>query len=245
MQNTVTLLGYYGSDKTHALSAWQSTNIELKIEVSGLSERIDRLFDETQKGKKKHYGELLNFLANHKHETPFEKSALHFQITADIATHIHCLKHRIAVSINSESSRYKELKDKWYIPEDWDIFLETNPYTDELANNFALATNSVNWGEVLDNYNRLGHALYHKAIDDLSPVLGRSRAKESARFFLPYSKQLDFDMLFNFRSFMHFQELRNSPYAQKEVREIADKMLSQVQEIEGNPFEYSLKAFGY
>ena len=32
----------------------------------------------------------------------------------------HLIKHRIGVSVNSESARYKELKeDKFYVPDDW------------------------------------------------------------------------------------------------------------------------------
>ena len=42
---------------------------------------------------------------------------------------------------------------------------------------------------------------------------------------------------------MHFQGLRNKPNAQKEVRELAQQMLELVQNIEGNPFEHTLKAF--
>ena len=74
--------------------------------------------------------------------------------------------------------------------------------------------------------------------------MGRKRAKESARYFLPYAKQLDFDCMFNFRSFVHFQGLRNSPDAQVEIEEIAQSMLEQVKAIPSNPFQYSLEAFG-
>jgi thymidylate synthase ThyX len=51
------------------------------------------------------------------------------------------------------------------------------------------------------------------------------------------------DIMFNWRSFYHFQKLRNSPDAQKEVRELAEEMLNQVKNIEGNPFEKTIKAF--
>jgi len=134
MDNNVILLGYYGGDESHCLSAWQSTNIELNIDLSDdISKRINQLFQETVKHKKK------------------------------------------------------------------------------------------------------------SACEQLTKVLGRKRAKESARYFLPYSKQIDFDMMFNFRSFVHFQKLRNSEHAQKEVREIAQKMLELIKQIDN--FKYSLEAF--
>lgn len=41
-------------------------------------------------------------------------------MVTDIATHIHIIKHRIGVSVNGESARYKELgDDKFFVPDDW------------------------------------------------------------------------------------------------------------------------------
>ena len=93
MNNKVELIGYYGSDTIHAQSAWTSTSRELTDEKLS---RVDK---------------LLTMLATEGHHTPFEKSSLHFLVTVEQATHIHLLKHRIGVSINGESARYKELKE--------------------------------------------------------------------------------------------------------------------------------------
>lgn len=211
MNNTVELLGYYGGDKEHAMSAWTSTS---------------RDYDQ----KKDRVPALLNMLAKEGHHTPFEKSSLHFLVTTDIATHIHLIKHRVGVSVNAESARYKELKeDKFYLPEDWT----------------GLGDESDTWLNRLRSYTEEGNKLYHECLAALTPTLGRKRAKESARFFKTYNSQITSDVQFNFRSFMHFQKLRNDEHAQLEVREVAQQMLKLVQEIPGNPFEQSLKAFGY
>lgn len=243
MQNTATLIGYYGGDMRHCISAWQSTNIDLEINLSSnVTERLKQLYDATVITKKKTPQELLSFLVEHGHTSPFRKGLLDFQVTADIASHIHCLKHTVGVEINSESLRYKELKDKWYIPDDWDnIPVNLTANISSFCGN--LPPNS--WANLLDDYTELGHILYHESIKQLTPILGRSRAKESARYFLPYAKQLDFDMQFSFQAFMHFQNLRYSEHAQKEIRNIANEMLKQVKELPGNPFKYSLEAFGY
>lgn len=204
MTNQVELLGHYGSDLTHAQSAWTSTSRDLTEEKLG---RVDK---------------LLNMLASEGHETPFEKSSLHFLVTVDQATHIHLLKHRIGVSINGESARYKELKeDKMMWPTDW----------------------SGQWKRKLVDYTEEGNRLYHEALEYFTPILGRKRAKESARFFKTFNSQITMDIMFNFRSFVHFQRLRNSKHAQREVRELAEEMLNQVKNIEGNPFEKTIKAF--
>lgn len=220
-QNKVELIGSYGGDVTHAQSAWTSTVREL---TEDKMERIPA---------------LLKMLAQAKppHKTPFEKSAIHFLVTTDISSHIHIIKHRIATSVNAESARYKELKeDKFYLPKDWSNI----QVTDELHNVFA-----DNWLDALSGYTKLGNDLYHKCLKDLEPKLGRKRAKESARFFKTYNSQITADVMFNFSSFMHFQSLRNKPEAQKEIREIAEQMLQLVRDIEGQPFKYSLEAYGY
>jgi flavin-dependent thymidylate synthase len=171
--------------------------------------------------KRNRIGNLLDQLWTNGHETPFEKASVHFLVDCDIASHIHLLKHRIA-SINAESARYKELKeDKYYIPDDW----------------------NEKWTESLKNYTELGNTLYHECLKDLEPLLGRKRAKESARFFKTYNSKIQADVMFNMRSFANFQKLRNSKDAQKEIRDIADGMLILIQNIPENPFQYTLKAW--
>lgn len=204
MQNKVELLGYYGSDLVHAQSAWTSTSRDITDE------------------KKARVGKLLKMLASEGHHTPFEKSSLHFLVTVDQATHIHLIKHRIGVSVNGESARYKELKeDKMYIPQDWPPSL----------------------GMKLLQHTKLSNNLYHEVLEELTPILGRKRAKESARFFKTFNSQITMDVMFNWRSFYHFQKLRNSEHAQVEVRELAQQMLDLVKQIEGNPFKETIEAF--
>lgn len=222
MSNTVELLGYYGSDTIHAQSAWTSTSRDLT------EEKLNRV------------GKLLTMLAKDGHHTPFEKSSLHFLVTVDQATHIHLLKHRIGVSINGESARYKELKeDKTYIPDDWKD-IKSDKFNTFMSLHFD---GTSSWAEVLNSYTELGNDLYHKALISLTPILGRKRAKESARFFKTFNSQITMDVMFNWRSFYHFQQLRNSEHAQLEVRQLAQIMLDLVKNIEGNPFELTIKAF--
>jgi thymidylate synthase (FAD) len=107
MNNTVELLGYYGSDEVIACSAWTSTSRELDAK------------------KKQRIPKLINMLWTNGHETPFEKGIVHFLVNCDIASHIHLLKHRLS-SLNAESARYKELKeDRYFIPDDWDAHWQT------------------------------------------------------------------------------------------------------------------------
>ena len=203
-QNKVELVGFYGGDLEHAMAAWTSTSRDLTEE------------------KKARIPSLLKMLAEQGHHTPFERSMLHFLITCDTASHIHLIKHRIAVSVNGESARYRELKDdKFYLPLDWPED-EQQKYKEHVYT---------------------AQHRYHKTLDVLEKELGRKRAKESARFYLPYGHQITLDVSFNFRSFMHFQGLRNSEHAQKEIREIAQEMLRLIKS--AGAFDNSLVGFGY
>lgn len=206
-ENKVELIGWYGSDETHALSAWTSTSRELTDE------------------KKNRIPQLLKTLADQGHHTVFEKSSLQFLVTVDTSVHIQLLKHRIGVSINAESARYKELKDdKYYMPKDWP--------NEEKALYAAFMEDAI--------------MHYHETLDRLvKGGMDRKRAKESARFYLPYGNQITMDIMFNWRSFAHFLGLRMKPEAQREICWLAEEMLKQVKEIPGSPFRDTIQAFGF
>ena len=205
--NKVQLTGWYGSDETHALSAWTSTSRELTDE------------------KKDRIPNLLKMLADQGHHTVFEKSSLQFLVTVDTSVHVQLLKHRIGVSINAESARYKELKDdKYYVPRDWP--------NDEKARYIAFMEDAL--------------LKYHECLERLvAGGMDRKRAKESARFYLPYGNQITADVMFNWRSFNHFLGLRMKPAAQREICWLAEEMLKQVKEIPGDPFKHTIQAFGH
>jgi flavin-dependent thymidylate synthase len=208
--NTIELLGHYGGDFTHAQSAWCSTNRDMTPDKIT---RIPKLLEMLQRGSD-----------GKSHETPFEKSMLHFVVTTEIATHIHLLKHRIGVSVNAESARYKELADdKFYVPHDW---------PDEWK--FKLAESA-----------KASFKLYHECLESLTHEHGidKKRVKESARFFNPYATQLTCDISFNFRSFLHFCKLRAVGGAQQEVRQLAQEMIRQVMNIESDPFHHSIRVW--
>jgi len=217
--NTVELLGYYGSDAVIAQSAWTSTSRDLS------PEKIERIPN------------LLVQLWSQGHETPFEKATVHFLVNCDIATHIHLLKHRMS-SLNAESARYKELKeDKFYLPNDWWDHKVTPDVKDDL---YYPQEEYMDWFLALEEYTKLGNKLYHKSLEQLTPVLGRKRAKESARFFKTYNSQIQADVTFNLRSFANFLRLRNSEHAQLEIREIAQQMQDLVENIDDKPFKTAM-----
>ncbi len=165
---------------------------------------------------------LIKMLAEERHSVPFEHNFISFRIISDVATHIHFLKHRIGFSISSQSARYMELKeDSYYTPDDWPETVKSQ------------------YAEIMDDTFRL----YHSTIAMLQARgMTRKRAKESARFVLPYATQIRYKVSCNLLSFIHFQKLRNTEHAQVEIRLIAAEMLRLVKE--SGKFDISLEAWG-
>jgi flavin-dependent thymidylate synthase len=157
------------------------------------------------------------------HKTPFERGLVEFNITCDAASHIHIIKHR-HLNVNGESARYKEIKDdRFLVPEDW----------------------PQKWQEELTSFAARGNVLYHQCVGELSPILGRKRAKESARFFKTYNGQITLSVMTNMSCFYNFYQLRADEAAQKEIRDIAEQMLQCIHDIDGNPFKFTLEAFAF
>lgn len=230
MENKRTqLVGYYGSDESIALAAWTSTSREI------------------DEDKKKRVPKLIESLYKNGHKTPFERGIVHFLVETDIASHIHLIKHR-HIGTNGESARYKQLNDKYYIPEDWgDIEVSENVgvYYDQI---FAYGPEgeqgAEKWRNVLEDYTKLGNELYHEAMKDLTPILGKVRAKESARYFRGYNSVITTDCIMNMSCFDNLVKLRYSGktgHPQKEIHDIVGEMIELVEGIEGKPFETTIK----
>lgn len=207
MRNSVKLTGLYGDDKGIALAAWTSTDTEIT------ADKLARI------------PEFVEKLAKDKHTVPFEHNLLTFKFKTDLATQIHVMKHRIAVSMSSQSFRWKEQKtDEGYIPEDWVGAYEQ-------------------WAFNLRKFQALSSKLYHDCLHSLVDLgMDKKRAKESARYFLPYSVMLEYIVTFNFHSFAKFCQLRHDPHAQLEVRKLCHDMIGQVEDT--RVFPAALRGWG-
>lgn len=206
----VELIGIFGDDITPAEAAWYSTAKEI---TDARLKRVPAMLQQLAEGDPPEHLP---------HSVPFESTLIAFRVVSEIATHIHALKHRIGVSISSQSQRYMELReDLYYVPDDWPQTMRQ---------------------EYLDAMHR-AFSLYHRAVAEYEASgVDRKRAKEAARFVLPYATQIRYRVTFNLLSFVHFQKLRNSDHAQAEIHLIAAEMLRLVRET--GRFDNSLKAWG-
>lgn len=237
MENSVVLIDYMGGDNLHAVNAWASTFLELGIELpDDIHARTDALTDAIQaQGKRKRsVPDLLNYLANSTpaHTSPFRASKLIYGMTIELATHIQLLTHTVAIEhTNAESARYKELmEDKHYLPVDW----------------LNYGIRGKGFYEALEEHTKRGNELYHGAILALTEAgMSKQRAKESARFFKGYNSQLNAVRSMSFDGLMQLWQKRgeHSP-SQREIAGIVEAMVQAVRDIPGDPFKYSLAAFG-
>lgn len=226
--NKCSLIGWYGGDEAIARAAWTSTQVDVNLKSD---EQIRDLI----------VNKLWNNGSGKPHKTPFERGIVEFNITCCQPSHIHLLKHRLA-NINGESARYKELKeDKYYLPKDFDLKITSfkEPVSD------CEYIEEQTWLQVLEGYTKLGNSLYHECLKQLTPVLGRKRAKESARYFKTMNSQLTLSVMMNMSCFYNFYSLRADSAAQIEIQDIANQMLNCIKNIEGNPFKHTLEAFNF
>lgn len=232
MNNRVELIDYMGGDKLHSLAAWASTFLDLDLDMpTDPHMRVDEIVNYilSKSKRMRSIEDLLSYLAENEHESPFRMSSFVFAMTTDIATHIQKLKHAVVLEAeNAESAKYKELKeDKFYMPEDW----------------LKCGVIGESWYEILKEKSEHNNRLYHKCLKDLRPILGDKRAKETARYFKMYNSQINSINKFSFAGIMLFAKKRTVDFAQEEIKHIALEMIEQVKSIPNNPFKYSLKAF--
>jgi thymidylate synthase (FAD) len=99
----VRLIDKMGDDTRLAAAAWVSTSAE-----EGLQRAINNPNDVSG---------VINYLIKHRHGTPFEHSAITFFVHAPIFVWREWHRHRIGMSYNEESGRYKTLDPVFYIPD--------------------------------------------------------------------------------------------------------------------------------
>jgi len=146
----------------------------------------------------------INTVIKHlKHESVLEHINYTFDIKCSRIAHLQFVRHRIA-SYTSQSHRYTEptvVDLTYFIPSAF-----PDEYLDE-------------WEEDMKNQ----YAVYKKWRD-------RGLKKEDARYHLPDSTAINFQVTMNLRSLINFFALRTDEHAQEEIRVIATKMEGEVLE---------------
>jgi thymidylate synthase (FAD) len=162
---------------------------------------------------------LIRYLMRHKHTTPFEMVEFKFRIRAPIFVARQWLRHRTA-SVNEISARYSIIQNDFFMPEE-------------------LRKQSTNRGQ--GGEEPLGEAsanllLKQKASCDMAfhtytELLAKGTARELARAHLPQSTFTEFYWKIDLHNLLHFLKLRIDDHAQKEIRDLANKVYELIKPI--------------
>lgn len=179
------------------------------------NKRVDVLSDGDEK--------LVGFLMKGRHMSPFEHNFFRFRIKAPIFVFREWHRHRIGISINEQSGRYSQLENEFYIPDEQDMRSQVGRpghYTFEKLD----CNKAENYIEDLTQHCEKSFKLYEEAIKN-------GVAKEQARMLLPVNLYSTMYWSYNARSLMSFLSLRNTEFAQMEIREYAKVMESIFSEV--------------
>lgn len=197
-QPTARLVSSHASDDDAAMAAWVS---------------FDRDSEDRLENRKQVEG-LLNFLMRENHTSPFEHGYFKFRIDCPIFVAREFHRHR-TFSYNEVSGRYTEMKPRFYVPGDVRPVVQQGKagkyfFTqDEPLNKVSAAVIEDSARESWENYQWL---------------LSKGVAKEVARMVLPLTLMTQFYASVDPLNLMKFLDLRTTPQALWEIRDVAEQM---------------------
>jgi thymidylate synthase (FAD) len=154
---------------------------------------------------------LIQFLIRDRHGSPFEHGYFRFIVKAPIFVVREHHRHRAGHSYNEWSGRYSKMRAEFYVPE--------NVRT-QVGKPGAYKFEPVD-AEVRRETQATIASQAASAFDAYERMLTLGVAKEVARSVLPLNMYTTYYWSCNPRSLMHFCSLRNSEFAQFEIREYA------------------------
>lgn len=167
---------------------------------------------------------LIFFLMENRHETPFEKIVFEFNVKCPMFVARQWMRHRLG-SYNERSARYRVFDMDYYVPN-----LEDLPDVFQ-PEDIEAYVNSLN----------ASYELYEKMVKKTAnQPENRSRAREVFRGLLGTAFYTEFFWTINFRALMNFLTLRMSPDAQMEIRRYAEAINGMIPEY----IPWSYEAFG-
>ena len=219
----VELLNYFGGDTNHANVARVSYAKEAKN------------YTEEQNAK------LIKYLVEHQHTSVFRHSTLQFRIKCPIYVERQLRKHEIGIeiglppepnsSINSISGRYVDFSDSYATIKEWRKQSKSSKQGSE-----GLIDNQ-------EKAKQIENSVILFCQEHYKNLLALGVSKEQARSVLPLSLETEFIWTGSFLAFIHMCNLRLKEDTQAETRAIVQQMLDLVKNIEGNPFEHTLKVW--
>lgn len=217
--NKIELLGYYGSDISHLQSLHLSPNIEER--VSNDRFRLGDL-------RKAYEENNLN---------PFNNSSFSFLIKSDFLTYSTILSKKIGDVNNIPFvGKGKPEIDSYYIPYDFNSIRIQNDIE-------GFAKKGDCFYDILERYTELGNILEEEIKKINVNQYSSNRGKTVSKLFKTQNNHIEYLIKLNFNEFYKFfKEFTQYGYT-SELQEISYFMLDTISNIEGKPFNQSLRVF--
>lgn len=168
---------------------------------------------------------LTNYLAKHKHLTPFEHCILSVEIHCPLYIRSQIHRHR-TFSYNEQSRRYTAENIEFYEPV---IYRKQHDKSKQCSD-----------GDLSDKENTIAQVktqfIHNKCLSTYNELLDLGVSRELARGILPQNLMTKFLMTGNLRNWIHFLKLRLDEHAQEEVQWLAqdiEKIIKDKFEISG------------
>lgn len=167
---------------------------------------------------------LINYLAKHKHYSPFNHSFLSFRVKAPIFVARQLVKHKF-MPWNEVSRRYVDSEPEFYVPDKWR----------KRAENVKQGSGEESVDPSFVSFGDMG-VVNGKDIQEMSLVLYQSLladgiCPEQARMVLPQNTMTEWRWSGTLGAFLDMLVLRLDPHTQKETRIVAEKVAEHVKQL--------------
>lgn len=202
-KSLVKLIDWCGSDKSVVNAARVSFDKD-----------SDGAFDEKRDTK------LIQYLADHRHGTPFEHNSMTFLVVCPVFVVRQWHRHRVGWSYNELSRRYTEENIEFYNPSPYDLRAQSE--TNRQASSGLIMQEQNEWTAQEMEKSIREHT--SRALKLYEELLGKGLCREQARMVLPHNLYIKMYATCNLRSLDHFVGLRDHKDAQVEIRKYAEAM---------------------
>ena len=157
---------------------------------------------------------LIKYLADHNHWSPFGHGSLQFHIKAPVFVARQLVKHQIGLTWNEISRRYVDYPPEFYEVDVWRGRAEDKKQ--------GSGTDVIEWVDRSRRTGSLKSEVENIALKNYNKLIDAGIAPEQARMILPQSMMTEWYWSGTLYAFARVCNLRCSPDAQLESREIAN-----------------------
>ena len=159
---------------------------------------------------------LIKYLADHNHWSPFGHCSVQFHIKAPVFVARQLVKHQIGLTWNEISRRYVDFPPEFYDVDVW----RGRPVDKKQGS----SENTIEWVNRDRRTDTLKSEVENIALKNYNTMIEAGVAPEQARMILPQSMMTEWYWSGTLYAFARVCNLRCSPDAQYESKEVADKI---------------------